>query len=75
MTQLLEQLISEIRQMPEPQQDDIAQRMLEAVEDAKWDTLLARPEAQAKLRELAIKARANYKAGLTTPIIPEEMEE
>ncbi len=73
MTQLLERAVTEILQLPEAQQDEIAERLLLELEDAKWDALLARPEAKAKLREMAAKARANYDAGLATPIIPEKM--
>ncbi len=69
MTQLLEHAVAEIRQLPDERQNEIAEQLLHELEDAKWDALFARPEAKAKLRELAAKARANYAAGLSTPII------
>jgi hypothetical protein len=73
MTQLLERAVDEIRHLPDAQQNEIAERLLHELEDAKWDALLARPEAKAKLREMAAKARENYDAGLSTPIVSNEM--
>jgi hypothetical protein len=36
--------------------------------EAKWDELLAKPEAKRLMRELAREARAEYLAGNTTEI-------
>jgi O-methyltransferase involved in polyketide biosynthesis len=65
MTQLLEQAITQIKVLSDTQQDSIALRLLEELEDAKWDALLARPEAQVKLNELADQALEEHLAGRT----------
>jgi hypothetical protein len=36
--------------------------------EAKWDELLAKPEAKRVMRELAREAREDYRAGRTTDI-------
>ena len=38
-------------------------------DEAKWDALLARPEAQRMLEQLADEAREDYLAGRTTDIV------
>lgn len=52
----------------ETQAEEESEQAIQASE-AKWDELFARPEAQAKMLEMANEALADDKAGLT-----EEME-
>ena len=62
MTKLLEDAIAKVRQMPEDEQNAIAQIVLDEIEsERRWEELFAKsPE---KLRELADRAWAEHEAG------------
>jgi hypothetical protein len=62
MTKLLEDAIDKVRQLGEPEQDAIAQIVLDEIaSEARWDELFARlPE---KLAGLADRAWAEHEAG------------
>jgi hypothetical protein len=68
MTQLLERAVTEIQQLPDAQQNEIAERLLHELEDAKWDALFARPDALVKLEELGNQALDEHLAGRTQPL-------
>lgn len=62
MTQLLEQALSEIRKLPETEQDAIAALILdELADEQRWDEAFAR--SQDQLARLAAKVRADIHAG------------
>ncbi len=62
MTQLLEQALSEIKKLPEPEQDSIASLILhEIADERRWQERFAR--SQDKLARLAAKAREDIRAG------------
>jgi hypothetical protein len=62
MTQLLEQALSEVRKLSEPQQDAIAALILEELADERrWDEAFAR--SQEPLARLAAKVREAVRAG------------
>lgn len=63
MTALLRQVMDQIDKLPEAKQDKIAEDLLEALEDARWDESFARePE---KLAIMADEARHAYHEGRT----------
>jgi hypothetical protein len=62
MTQLLEEAIAKVQQLPAPDQDVIAQLILDELEDEqRWDQAFAR--SQAALSRLAAKVRIDIDAG------------
>jgi hypothetical protein len=62
VTQLLEQALTAVRELPEAEQDAIAALILDELADEKrWDAAFAR--SQDKLAEMAVKARADVQSG------------
>ena len=62
MTKLLEQAVAKARELPEAEQDAIAQLVIDEIEsEQRWDELIAKsPE---KLKKLADRAWAEHEAG------------
>jgi hypothetical protein len=72
MTKAMQQLLERVAAMPEDEQEQVARRFLEELdEDARWDALLA--ESKDVLREMAEDARSEFEAGLTVPLDPESL--
>lgn len=66
MTQLLEEAISRVQQLPESEQDAIAQLILdELADEQRWDESFSR--SQDALSRLAAKVRADIREGKTIP--------
>jgi hypothetical protein len=62
MTQLLEQALTEVKKLPEMEQDAIATLILEELADERrWQESFAR--SQEQLARLAAKARDDIRAG------------
>ncbi len=62
MTQLLEQALTEVRKLPEPEQDAIASLILDELADQRrWQERSARTQDQ--LARLAAKVREDIRAG------------
>ena len=62
MTQLLEEVLTEVHKLPPEKQDAIAAVILEELEDAQlWDEAFS--ESEDKLAQLAQKVRTDIKAG------------
>ena len=72
MTELLEQAIAKIKNLPESEQDTIATIILEELEDeTKWDKSFA--NSQDLLASLAGEAMKEYAAGETEELDPEQL--
>ena len=72
MTQLLEEVIAKVQQLPESGQDAIAQLILHELEDEQqWDEAFA--SSPDMLSRLAAKARADIRAGKTNMIGMDEL--
>ena len=72
MTELLEQAIAKIKNLPESEQDTIATIILEELEDeTKWDNSFA--NSQDLLASLAGEAMKEYAAGETEELDPEQL--
>ena len=73
MTKLLEQAIEEAKKLPETEQDALAQRLLLALDEQRWNELFARPESEQLLSELADEALAEFRFGKTTKVGPDDL--
>jgi hypothetical protein len=72
MTELLEQAIAKLKNLPANEQDAIATMILAELEDERrWDETFARsPDILAKL---AAEAMAEYRAGKTQELDPDTL--
>ncbi len=72
MTKLLEKAVAKARELPEAEQDAIAQIVINEIEsERRWDELLAKsPE---KLRKLADRAWAEHEAGQSQELDPDQL--
>lgn len=70
MTKLLEQAVAKARELPEAEQDAIAQLVIDEIEsEQRWDELIAKsPE---KLKKLADRAWAEHEAGGSQELDPD----
>jgi hypothetical protein len=66
MTHLLEQALTEVKNLPEPEQDAIASLILEELADERrWQESFAR--SQDQLGRLAAKVREEVRSGRVQP--------
>ena len=66
MTKLLEKAIFKVKQLSEPDQNAIAQLILEELEDEQqWDHTFVQPKSALLLEELLAEAEVEDEAGLT----------
>jgi hypothetical protein len=72
MTELLEEAIAKLKNLPANEQDAIAAMILEELEDERsWDEAFARsPDILAKL---AAEAMVEYRAGKTQELDPDTL--
>lgn len=63
MTQLLEQAFEQAKQLSVERQDELAQQIIQALADERWDNLFADPRSERLLEQLADDAIAEFKAG------------
>lgn len=72
MTELLEQAIAKVKNLPESEQDTIAAIILEELEDeTKWDKSFT--NSQDLLANLADEAMEEYTAGETKELDPKQL--
>ena len=72
MTKLLEKAVTEVKKLPDPEQDAIAELILEEIKDeALWDK--AFEKSQDALAKLAAEAIAEDRAGKTKDLDPEKL--
>lgn len=72
MTELLEQAIARLKNLPSNDQNAIATMILEEIEDdQRWDESFAR--SSDLLAKLATEAMAEYRAGKTQELDPETL--
>lgn len=65
MTELLPRAVSAIERLPEGDQDEIATRLLDELEEREWDRLINSPESLRVLRRMAAEAIAEDEWGET----------
>jgi hypothetical protein len=72
MTKLLEKAVAKAQELPEAEQDAIAQIVIDEIEsERRWDESLAKsPE---KLRKLADQAWAEHEAGQSQELDPDQL--
>ncbi|MBE9047384.1 hypothetical protein IQ255_23790 [Pleurocapsales cyanobacterium LEGE 10410] len=72
MTELLNQAVARIKNLPDNEQDAIATIILEELEDEmKWEQAFS--HSQDLLAELAAEAMTEYRAGKTQELDPEKL--
>ena len=72
MTELLNQAVARIKNLPDNEQDAIATIILEELEDEmKWEQAFG--NSQDLLSELAAEAMTEYRAGKTQELDPEKL--
>lgn len=72
MTQLLEEAMTRVQQLPASEQDAIAQLILdELADEQQWDEAFAR--SHDALSRIAAKVRADIRAGKTTSVGMDEL--
>lgn len=73
MTKLLEKAIAELSKLPEAQQENMAQWILDELQDdARWDQAFS--TSLPSLEALAKKALEDYHKGQTYLLNPDELE-
>jgi DnaJ-domain-containing protein 1 len=65
VTELLRRVVEQIEQLPDEQQDAIAEAILRELEEREWDELVAKPSSQRFLEHLVAEAQREDAAGLT----------
>ena len=64
MSQLIDEAIAKVRQLPNADQEALAAIILQEIEaEQRWERLFARPESADLLSKLADEALAEVKAG------------
>ena len=72
MTKLLEQAVARAKELPDAEQDAIAQFVMNEMEsEQRWDQLLAK--SPNKLRKLADRAWAEHEAGGSQALDPDRL--
>jgi hypothetical protein len=72
MTKLLKKAVAKARELPEAEQDVIAQIVIDEIESEKrWDQLLA--NSPDKLRKLADQAWAEHETGVSQELDPDQL--
>jgi hypothetical protein len=72
MTRLLEEAIARVRQLPETDQDAIAQIVLDEIEsERRWDELFIK--SPQKLEKLADQAWAEHEKGQSEELDPDQL--
>lgn len=63
MTRQLQQAIERLQQLPIEEQNAIAERILEAIDEQEWDRIVNTPHVQQAIIELAEEAKQQAAAG------------
>lgn len=72
MTKLLEKAFKKAQELPEVEQNRVAEWLMsELEEDAKWDASFA--SSGDALAKLAAEALAEHRAGKTVPLDPDQL--
>jgi hypothetical protein len=72
MTKLLEQAVAKVRELPDAEQDAIAQIVMDELEsERRWNELLAK--SPDKLRKLADQAWAEHESGGSQELDPDRL--
>jgi hypothetical protein len=63
MTQLLEQAFEQAKLLSVERQDELAQQIIRALADERWDALFTDSRSDGLLEQLADEALAEYRSG------------
>ena len=74
MSQLIEQAIQKVKQLPEHDQVSIASIILQEIDsEHRWEELFGRPESAGVLSRMADEALAEARAGRARPLDVNEL--
>jgi hypothetical protein len=70
MTKTLQKLVDRISELPDDEQERVAEMLLSTLDgDSEWEILLA--DSQDVLREMGERAREDFRAGKTEALDPD----
>jgi hypothetical protein len=74
MSELMEQAIQKVKQLPEHDQESIASIILQEIDsEHRWEELFGRPESADVLSRMADEALADARAGRPRPLDVNEL--
>ena len=65
VTDQMQLAIRRLQSLPDERQNDMAERILDEIDELEWDAIVSRPEVRQALRRLAVEARRQDAAGET----------
>jgi hypothetical protein len=65
MTRELQQAIEALQKLPENEQNAIARRILNEIDESEWNAIVNKPHVKKRLRELGREAMEEDRAGET----------
>jgi len=65
MTGELQQAIEALQKLPDNEQNAIAKRILNEIDEIEWDAIVSKPHVKKRLRELGRQAMEEDRAGET----------
>ena len=65
MTEALRRAVELAQQLPDDEQDTIAQIILDEIEEREWDAIVSKPSVRAALESMAEAALKEHEAGQT----------
>ena len=65
VTERMQQAIRRLQNLPDERQNDMAERILDEIDEMEWDAIVSRPQVRQALRRLAAEAREQDAAGET----------
>lgn len=68
----LKELWQQLEKLSPEKQNMIAEQILEAIEEAKWDETFASPESQVYAKKRREEVTEQYRAGKTKKYVPEK---
>jgi len=65
LTERLQLAIRRLQSLPDERQNDMAERILDEIDEMEWDAIASRPRVRQALRRIAAEAREQDAAGET----------
>ena len=65
VTERMQQAIRRLQNLPDERQNDMAERILDEIDEMEWDAIVSRPQVQRALRRIVAEAGEQDAAGET----------
>ena len=65
VTERMQLAIRRLQSLPDERQNDMAERILDELDELEWDAIVSKPQVQQALRRLVAEAREQDAAGET----------